>query len=110
MGEAERAIATLKLTREMLAGFSNLIEALRRGSDAHRVSLKDVRTGGSMGKELVEALPPEKLGLLIKAISGMGSLHAGLENFMSYDTFQLDELNGELKSTIQDFDHVLEGL
>ena len=111
MGEKEKAIAKLKLTREIIKGFSNLIKTLSSASRAHGIPIKEIQTDNSfMGQTLVDALPPERLGLLIKAVMGIAGLQRGLTDFMSYDQYELDDLNKKLETTIEEFDQVLEGL
>ena len=107
----EKAIARLKVTREMLNGFLSLIKILNSASKKYGIPITEIQSDKDfMGKALVDTLPPEKLGLLIKALIGTAGLQHGLTNFMSYDRYQLDELATKLKSTLEAFDAVLEGL
>ena len=41
---------------------------------------------------------------------GIAGLQRGLTDFMSYDQYELDDLNKKLETTIEEFDQVLEGL
>ena len=110
MGESEKAIAQLQMLRDTLIGFSKLIEALSEASARYGIPVKGIQADDTFVTTLTATLEPEKLGLLVKAILGTQNLHQGMKNFMNYDQYELDDLNDKLKSTIKDFNQVLDGL
>ena len=108
--EEEKAIATLKMLRETLLGFSKLIETLTEATARHGIQLQNIKADADLFKTLANTLEPEKLGLLVKAMMDASKLQMGTTNFMASDQYQLDDLNQGLKSTIKNFDEVLQGL
>lgn len=110
----EQAIATLKLLRDVIDSFSNLVQELGQASDRHDLQLGDVKSffvnNPTALASIRDAISQDKLGMLMDLMIDFQSIQADMKNFMDSDSGQLEILGTKLKNMTKKFDEMLEGL
>ena len=114
MPEEQNLIPTLKVMRDVLSDFSKLVENLNIAAEKHGIPISEIQNFNLSSTDslqvLVKALPSEKIGLLVGVSTKLVSMQYCLTNLMNHDAQQLQDFNAQLKTTIEKFDKVLEGL
>ena len=107
-------IATLKLLRDVVDGFSNLTESLGNAAGQHNVELNQIKSffanNPSALASIRDATSPEKLGLLVDLMIDFQNVQPGMSNFMDQDSAELKALGKTLRKLTLKFDDLLEGL
>lgn len=112
--QPSNVISFLKLIRDLLNEFTNLVENWRNITQKHGMTLRDV-SGFGLAKpesiqELIKTLPPDKLGLFLMVISEIMLMENELKQFTTYDAAQLQKFHERLRGVIEKLDKIVEGL
>ena len=114
MSDEDKSITALRILRDVLSNFSNLVESVNHTAKRYDLSLSEIKNFNlskpASLKTLFASLPPEKLGLLIDVAADMDDMKEGMTQFLNYDADQLDGFEKRLKNVMEKFDKVLEDL
>ena len=110
--EPKKSILVLKVVRDLLVELGNIIDALTKIKGKYGVGMTDLSTlnlaNPEIMQELTSILSAEKLGSLLKAVSGIMAIDNDLKNFATYDEDKLKEFKEKLGNIVNNLDKVVE--
>ena len=113
MSDKSQIVTRLKMLRDVLNDFSSLVENLNATTEKHGLPLNEIKNfelSKTDSIKILATLPPEKLALLMGVAIDIASMKEGLSQFMNYNADQLADFNKHLKTAIEKFDSMLEGI
>ena len=108
---SDEVIIRLRATCDLLKAFSTLVKRLNRICKKYDMPLSEIKNPNSFGqnslKELIESLPPEKLGKVMQAMAKIEEFKHNTGNFMGYTPEELNEFADKLELLTKDLTEAL---
>jgi len=106
-----KIVPTLRLERDLLNDFANLLQNLMKAEKKYKVSTKEMisinYSDPSIIKELTELFNQNQLGMLIVISNKLLNIQQGLVQFAQYDFNQKKKLVNDICDIVKDLDTVV---
>ena len=107
---SDELIDSISAIRDILIAFRRLIADITKISNKYDTSPSNFGTNlftPDLMAKAAHTMPPERLGLFMSAMLEAAALSDGLQNFTSYDTHQMKDLQKHMDVALEKFNQAL---